>query len=39
MTTAPDALLALEGEDDLRGVRRVVRLVEITDLAEAPAAD
>ena len=37
-TTAPDALLALEGEDDLRGVRRVVRLVEIADLGVAPAS-
>jgi 2,3,4,5-tetrahydropyridine-2,6-dicarboxylate N-succinyltransferase len=34
---APAELTALEGEDDLRGVRREVRLVEITDLQAAPA--
>jgi len=35
---APAELTALEGDDDVRGVRRVVRLVEIADLAEAPAS-
>ena len=34
---APAALTALEGDDEARGVRREVRLVEIGDLDEAPA--
>ncbi len=34
---APDALTALEGSDEARGVRREVRLVEIADLGAAPA--
>ncbi|MEJ7834497.1 MAG: 2,3,4,5-tetrahydropyridine-2,6-dicarboxylate N-succinyltransferase [Nocardioides sp.] len=33
----PPELTALEGEDQTRGVRRAVRLVEIADLAAAPA--
>ncbi len=33
---APTELTALEGRDDLRGVRREVRLVAIADLATAP---
>ena len=33
---APAELTALEGEDEVRGVRREVRLVEIADLAAAP---
>ena len=35
---APVELTTLEGDDEARGVRREVRLVEITDLAEAPAS-
>ncbi len=35
---APAELTALEGPDDVRGVRREVRLVEIADLDEAPAS-
>ncbi|WP_193612153.1 2,3,4,5-tetrahydropyridine-2,6-dicarboxylate N-succinyltransferase [Nocardioides lijunqiniae] len=35
---APASLTALEGTDDARGVRREVRLVEIADLAAAPAS-
>jgi 2,3,4,5-tetrahydropyridine-2-carboxylate N-succinyltransferase len=35
---APAELTALEGDDDLRGVRREVRLVEIDDLDAAPAS-
>ena len=35
--SAPAELVALEGDDDARGVRREVRLVEIADLAAAPA--
>jgi 2,3,4,5-tetrahydropyridine-2-carboxylate N-succinyltransferase len=35
---APSELTALEGDDDVRGVRRVVRLVEIADLQTAPAS-
>lgn len=34
---APASLTALEGEDEARGVRREVRLVEIADLQDAPA--
>ena len=34
---APTELTALAGDDDARGVRREVRLVEIEDLAVAPA--
>jgi 2,3,4,5-tetrahydropyridine-2-carboxylate N-succinyltransferase len=34
----PASLTALEGADDARGVRREVRLVEIADLAAAPAS-
>ena len=34
---APAELTALEGDDDTRGVRREVRLVEIADLDAAPA--
>ena len=34
---APAELLALAGDDDARGVRREVRLVEIDDLAVAPS--
>ncbi|MCD4526452.1 2,3,4,5-tetrahydropyridine-2,6-dicarboxylate N-succinyltransferase [Nocardioides sp. cx-173] len=37
-TEAPASLRALEGDDDARGVRREVRLVEIADLATAPAS-
>ena len=33
---APGALVAQEGTDELRGVRREVRLVEIADLASSP---
>jgi len=36
-SAAPAALTALTGDDELRGVRREVRLVEIADLATAPA--
>jgi 2,3,4,5-tetrahydropyridine-2-carboxylate N-succinyltransferase len=35
---APAELTALEGDDEARAVRREVRLVEIEDLAEAPAS-
>ncbi|WP_372729354.1 2,3,4,5-tetrahydropyridine-2,6-dicarboxylate N-succinyltransferase [Nocardioides sp.] len=35
---APDELTALEGTDDVRGVRREVRLVEIADLSAAPSS-
>ena len=35
---APADLTALEGDDAARGVRREVRLVEIADLAAAPAS-
>ncbi|WP_341927517.1 2,3,4,5-tetrahydropyridine-2,6-dicarboxylate N-succinyltransferase [Nocardioides psychrotolerans] len=35
---APAELTALEGDDEARGVRREVRLVEIADLAAAPAS-
>ncbi|MBS2936901.1 2,3,4,5-tetrahydropyridine-2,6-dicarboxylate N-succinyltransferase [Nocardioides sp. J2M5] len=35
---APAELTALEGEDEARGVRREVRLVEVADLADAPAS-
>ena len=35
---APAELTALEGDDELRGVRREVRLVEIDDLDAAPAS-
>ena len=35
---APAELTALEGRDDLRGVRREVRLVVIEDLAAAPVS-
>jgi 2,3,4,5-tetrahydropyridine-2,6-dicarboxylate N-succinyltransferase len=35
---APDELTALEGTDEARGVRRVVRRVEITDLQSEPAS-
>ena len=35
---APSELTALEGDDEARAVRREVRLVEIADLAEAPAS-
>ena len=35
-SAAPAELTGLEGTDELRGVRRVVRLVEIGDLAQAP---
>ena len=35
---APAALTALEGTDEARDVRREVRLVEIADLADAPAS-
>ncbi len=34
----PVELTALEGTDEARGVRREVRLVEIADLADAPAS-
>ncbi len=34
--SAPEELTALEGKDDLRGVSREVRLVEIEDVAAAP---
>ena len=34
---APQELTALEGDDEARGVTRVVRLVEIADLQSAPA--
>ena len=34
---APAELTALEGDDEVRGVRREVRLVEIADLGAAPA--
>ena len=34
---APAELTALEGDDEARGVRREVRLVEIADLDDAPA--
>jgi 2,3,4,5-tetrahydropyridine-2,6-dicarboxylate N-succinyltransferase len=36
-SSAPPELTALTGEDDLRGVRREVRFVEIDDLGAAPA--
>ncbi len=36
--TAPADLAALKGKDDLRDVRREVRLVEIADLDAAPAS-
>jgi len=36
--TAPAELTALDGTDEARGVRREVRLVEIADLAAAPAS-
>ncbi|GAB2876730.1 2,3,4,5-tetrahydropyridine-2,6-dicarboxylate N-succinyltransferase [Nocardioides pacificus] len=36
--TAPAELTALEGDDDLRAVRREVRRVEIADLSAAPAS-
>jgi 2,3,4,5-tetrahydropyridine-2-carboxylate N-succinyltransferase len=36
-SAAPASLTALTGDDELRGVRREVRLVEIADLAAAPA--
>ncbi|QIX27688.1 2,3,4,5-tetrahydropyridine-2,6-dicarboxylate N-succinyltransferase [Nocardioides sp. JQ2195] len=36
-TAPPAALTALEGSDDVRGVRREVRLVTIADLSAAPA--
>jgi 2,3,4,5-tetrahydropyridine-2-carboxylate N-succinyltransferase len=35
---APEELSALEGDDEVRGVRRVVRCVEIEDLQAAPAS-
>ncbi|WP_210648936.1 2,3,4,5-tetrahydropyridine-2,6-dicarboxylate N-succinyltransferase [Nocardioides sp. SYSU D00065] len=35
---APAELVALEGDDEARAVRREVRLVEIADLDEAPAS-
>lgn len=35
---APVELTTLEGDDEARGVRREVRLVEIADLGEAPAS-
>jgi 2,3,4,5-tetrahydropyridine-2-carboxylate N-succinyltransferase len=35
---APAELTALEGDDEARGVRREVRLVEIGDLDDAPAS-
>ncbi|MBC2932980.1 2,3,4,5-tetrahydropyridine-2,6-dicarboxylate N-succinyltransferase [Nocardioides sp. zg-1228] len=35
---APPELAALEGDDEVRGVRREVRLVEIADLDEAPSS-
>jgi 2,3,4,5-tetrahydropyridine-2-carboxylate N-succinyltransferase len=35
---APAALTSLVGEDDVRAVRREVRLVEIADLSAAPAS-
>ncbi len=35
-STAPASLSALAGDDELRGVRREVRLVEIADLDTAP---
>ena len=35
---APSELTALEGDDEVRGVRREVRLVEIADLDDAPAS-
>ena len=35
---APAELTALEGDDEARGVRREVRLVEIADLDEAPSS-
>ena len=35
---APSELTALVGEDDVRGVRREVRLVEIADLDAAPSS-
>ena len=35
---APSELSALEGDDEARGVRREVRLVEIGDLDDAPAS-
>ncbi|MCD4533881.1 2,3,4,5-tetrahydropyridine-2,6-dicarboxylate N-succinyltransferase [Nocardioides sp. cx-169] len=37
-TEAPDSLTTLEGDDDARGVRREVRLVEIADLSSAPVS-
>jgi 2,3,4,5-tetrahydropyridine-2-carboxylate N-succinyltransferase len=36
--TAPAELAALEGDDELRGVRREVRRVEIADLSAPPAS-
>jgi 2,3,4,5-tetrahydropyridine-2-carboxylate N-succinyltransferase len=35
---APASLTALEGDDETRGVRREVRLVEISDLSAAPVS-
>jgi 2,3,4,5-tetrahydropyridine-2-carboxylate N-succinyltransferase len=35
-TAAPESLTALAGDDELRGVRREVRLVQIDDLDSAP---
>src|SRR3546814_1668634 len=37
-TTAPAELTALGGDDELRGVRREVRLVSISDLDAAPSS-
>ncbi len=37
-TAAPVELTALEGEDETRGVRTQVRLVEVPDLASAPVS-
>ncbi len=36
-SASPASLIALAGDDELRGVRREVRLVEIADLDAAPA--
>jgi 2,3,4,5-tetrahydropyridine-2,6-dicarboxylate N-succinyltransferase len=35
---APAELVALEGDDDVRGVRRVVRLVQVDDLQAKPTS-
>jgi len=37
-STAPTSLSALEGDDEARGVRREVRLVEIADLSAPPVS-